>query len=343
MTANPACRKRRRELAKGPIVPLAPDDVDDERTVSDQSAGGDAPDGIEVESLVDVIDEVGVGQDDQPEEDLLAEAIKEAVTHLRAIKKLTGPANVRAALPPAHLLGEKTVWTTPRVRTLALRCGFAPPPGVQRNRILEWIEEFRFEREGDDPAVEPLQHAPPAAVDLSAEDADDVALARLRDLEETELLALVEEEKQASALAAVSAAAEQREARRDALAAAHDAKMKALREQISASERARTAPLSLPLLAESKAARMDRGVSRPPAPPLRPARSEPAAPPRGVERPFEAVGGGEPLVVSPYIRTSLFLCGGASFGLGIGFSVIAFMFFPVCFARLLLQHCPCVR
>ena len=79
MKANPACRKRRRELAKGPIVPLAPDDVDDERTVSDQSAGGDAPDGIEVESLVDVIDEVGVGQDAQPEEDLLAEAIKEAV------------------------------------------------------------------------------------------------------------------------------------------------------------------------------------------------------------------------------------------------------------------------
>jgi hypothetical protein len=67
---------------------------------------------MEVGSLGDVIDEVGVGQDAQPEEDLLAETIKEAVTHLREIKKLNGLANVRAALPPAHLLEEKAVWAT---------------------------------------------------------------------------------------------------------------------------------------------------------------------------------------------------------------------------------------
>ena len=149
MKMNPARRKRRRELAMGPIVPFPPDDGDAERTVSDEFKGEDAPDGIVVESLDEVIDEEDVERDAQPEEDLLAEAVKEATTHLRAIKKLTGLANVRAALPPAHLLEEKTVWTTPRVRALVLQCGFAPPPGVQRIRILEWIEEFRLEREGD--------------------------------------------------------------------------------------------------------------------------------------------------------------------------------------------------
>jgi hypothetical protein len=62
---------------------------------------------------------------------------------------LSDVASVRAALPAADLLAEKSVWTTPRVRTLALKCGFAPPPGVQRRVIiLQWIEDFRLEREG---------------------------------------------------------------------------------------------------------------------------------------------------------------------------------------------------
>jgi hypothetical protein len=118
-----------------------------------------------------------------------------------------------------------------------------------------------------DPDVEPLQGAPPAAVNLSAEDDDDVALARLRELEEAELLALVEEEAQASALAAVFAAKEQRKAARDTLTAAHEARIKALRELISDSKRARTSlPRHLPLLAESMAARMDKGVSLAPQP-----------------------------------------------------------------------------
>ena len=41
-------------------------------------------------SLADLVDEVGVEQDAQPEEDLLAEAINEAVAQLRGIGKLTG-------------------------------------------------------------------------------------------------------------------------------------------------------------------------------------------------------------------------------------------------------------
>ena len=221
MTLNPA-RRQKRKKGKA-IVPLALNNVDAERTVSDESAKGDAPGDMEVGSLGDLIDEVGVEQDAQPEKDLLAEAIKEAVTQLRGIKKLSGLASVRAALPPAHLLEVKTVWATPKVRALAMKCGFLPPPGVQRSHILEWIEEFRLEREGDDPDMEPLQAAPLATVDLSAEDEEDLALARRRELEEVELLALVEEEKHASALAADSAVAEQRKAERDALTATHDA------------------------------------------------------------------------------------------------------------------------
>jgi hypothetical protein len=177
------------------------------------------------------------------------------------------------------------VWATPKVRALAMKCGFLPLPGVQRSHILEWIEGFRLEREGGGPYMEPLQAAPPATVDLSAEDEEDLALAHRRELDEMELLAMVEEEKQASALAADSAVADQRKAERDALTATHDAKMKALRDGISASKRARTVTPSLPFLEASKAARMDKGVARPPAPPLRPAGSEPAASPREVERP----------------------------------------------------------
>jgi hypothetical protein len=142
---------------------------------------------------------------------------------------------VRAALPAADLLAEKSVWTTPpRVRTLALKCGFAPPPGVQRRVILQWIEDFRLEREGVDLEVEHLQDAPPpATVDLDAEGVDDDALARLRELDEAELQTLVEEAERESALAADFAAAEERKATRDALSAVHAAKMKALRERLN--------------------------------------------------------------------------------------------------------------
>jgi hypothetical protein len=53
------------------------------------------------------------------------------VTHLRAIKKLNGSANVRAdALPAAALLEEKSAWTTQRVRALAVKCNFEPPLGI---------------------------------------------------------------------------------------------------------------------------------------------------------------------------------------------------------------------
>jgi hypothetical protein len=69
-----------------------------------------------------MIEEVVLEQDTaQPEETLLAQTVKEAVTHLRAIKKLSDFASVRAALPAAALLAEKSAWTTPRVRALALK------------------------------------------------------------------------------------------------------------------------------------------------------------------------------------------------------------------------------
>jgi hypothetical protein len=79
MKVNPARRKRRRDLAMGGIVPLPSDNEDVKRTVSDQFIEEDAPDGMVVESVDEVIDEVVVEQEIQPEETLLSQAVKEAV------------------------------------------------------------------------------------------------------------------------------------------------------------------------------------------------------------------------------------------------------------------------
>jgi hypothetical protein len=59
--------------------------------------------------------------------------------------------------------------------------------------------------------------------------------------------------------------------------------MKTLQERLDAVKRARTAPS--PLLTESRIARMDKGVPRPVAQPVRPGDLRPAAPPPDVERP----------------------------------------------------------
>jgi len=67
MTLN-SVRKQKRIKGKA-IVPLALNDVDAERTVSHESAKSDAPGDREVGSLADLVDEVGVEQDAQPEEE----------------------------------------------------------------------------------------------------------------------------------------------------------------------------------------------------------------------------------------------------------------------------------
>jgi hypothetical protein len=115
---------------------VPPDNEDGERTISDLCTGEDDPEGM----VVELIDEDVVLEQDtaQPGETLLAQAVKEAVTHLKAIGKLNDSASsVPAALPAAALLAEKSAWTTPRVvRALAVKCGFEPPPGVQRRVLL---------------------------------------------------------------------------------------------------------------------------------------------------------------------------------------------------------------
>jgi hypothetical protein len=85
------------------------------------------------------------------------------------------------------------------------------------------------------------------------------SLASASELEEAELQVLVDEAEQASALAADFATAKERKATRDALSAVHDARMKALRERLDGSKRAKSSPL--PLLTESRVARMDKGVN----------------------------------------------------------------------------------
>jgi hypothetical protein len=85
-----------------------------------------------------------------------AQAFKEAGIHLKAIKRLGDAASVRAALPTTALLADKFVWTTPRVRTLAVKCGFTPSSGAQRKAILKWIEDFRRKLESMDLDEDPL-------------------------------------------------------------------------------------------------------------------------------------------------------------------------------------------
>jgi hypothetical protein len=170
------------------MMPLNNDDG--ECTITDLAAGEDGPGEIAVES----IDEDGV-EETQPEETLLEQAIKEAVALLKEIKKLKTSVEVRAALPAAAFLGEKMVWVTKRVRALAVKCGFDPPLGMTRMVLLKMIEDFRLGLEGGVLGDELLQgDAPPAPVVLDDEDGEDeVELARLRELEEAELLFLIEE------------------------------------------------------------------------------------------------------------------------------------------------------
>ena len=229
---NAAHRKRRREnmivaneLVDGARMPLNNDDG--EGTITDLAAGEDGPGEVAVES----IDEDGV-EETQPEETLLEQAIKEAVTLLKEIKKLKTSVEVRAALPAAAFhLGEKMVWVTKRVRALAVKCGFDPPLGMTRMVLLKMIEDFRLGLEGGVLGDELLQgDAPPALVVIDDEDGEDeVELARLRALEEAELLLLIAESERENERAAEFAAAKKRKAVNDALSADHAAKMVSLR------------------------------------------------------------------------------------------------------------------
>jgi hypothetical protein len=98
---NAAHTKRRREnamvaseLVDRAMMPL--DNDDGECTITDLAAGEDGPGEMAVES----IDEDGV-EETQPEETLLEQAIKEAVTLLKEIKKLKTSVEVRAGPPRA--------------------------------------------------------------------------------------------------------------------------------------------------------------------------------------------------------------------------------------------------
>ena len=70
---------------------------------------------------------------------------------------------------------------------------------------------------------------------------------------------------------------------KEALAAVHASNMRTLQERLDAVKRARAGPS--PFLTESRMARMDKGVPRPVAQPVRPGDLRPAAPPPDVEQP----------------------------------------------------------
>ena len=273
-------------------------DDNDECTITDLAAGQDGPGEVPVESIdEDVVEET------EPEGAVLERAVKGAVNLLKEIRKLKTSEEVRAVLPTAPLLGEKMVWITKRVRALAMKCGFDPPLGMTRNVLLRMIEDFRLGLEGGVLGELVQVDAPPAPVALDDEECEDeVELARSRAQEEEELLRQIAESERDNEQAAEFAAAEKRKAVNDALSADHAAKMVSLRAQLDKSRgtAASLRPLScpapiplplprplprFPLLAEAKAARMDKGVARPPPRQVQPDRLAPAAPPRFVELP----------------------------------------------------------
>jgi len=143
-----------------------------------------------------------------------------------------------------------------------------------------------------------LQDAPPATADVDVEAAGDVEVARLRALEESALQALIEKAERANALDDEAAAARERKEAREALTAAHTAKMESLQERLTDLKRVKTAPLRL--LTESYVARMDKGVPRPLARPLQLDQLGPTAPPedpRDAEHPVDMEAGYELLEV----------------------------------------------
>ena len=199
------------------------------------------------------------------------------------------------------------VWvTTRRVRALAVKCGFDPPLGMTRKVLLQMIEDFRLGREGGVLGEELLQGDAPAPIVLDEDGVDEVELARLRELEEAELLILIEESDRENELAAEFEATRKRKAESDALSASHAARMVSLRARLSDSRGANTnlrplscpiplpLPLPLPHLTASKAARMDRGVARPPPRQVQPYRLAPAPPPQCVEPPGDMWDGCDP-------------------------------------------------
>ena len=123
-------KRARVALVMAEDIPLPSDIEDGEHTISDLFRGDDGVDEVVVESDKQ-------GDTTQPEEILLAQTFKEAGIHLKAIKRLGDAASVRAALPTTALLADKFVWTTPRVRTLAVKCGFTPSSGAQGKAILK--------------------------------------------------------------------------------------------------------------------------------------------------------------------------------------------------------------
>ena len=197
---------------------------------------------------------------------------------------MTDVASKRAALPtPADLDGRK-VWTDRRLRSLAVACDLNPPQGSRRKPLLKLIEEFREDLVDLDLDEVQLQDAPPDAADevgLADEDDDDVA--RLRALEERDFQTQVEEAEREYAVDVEAAAKRERDEVKEALAAVHASNMRTLQERLDAVKRARAGPS--PFLTESRMARMDKGVPRPVAQPVRPGDLRPAAPPPDVERP----------------------------------------------------------
>ena len=134
----------------------------------------------------------------------------------------------------------------------------------------------------------------PAAPDVGGGVDDDVAGMRAR--AKMDLQAQVIEAKREHDAAVEAAAKREREDIEQVSAFAHHAEMKELQDQLDAYKRTAAAPSRL--LTESRLARMDKAVPRPPSRPVRLGDAHTVAPPRDVERPARVEEGS----VLPVVR-----------------------------------------
>jgi hypothetical protein len=271
---------------------------DGERTVSD------IPVPIEIEGIV--AESSAQRTKDFPQE----VRVRRAGLLLKSIRTLTNDASRRAALPLPATLEGKVAWTAKRLRSLAIICELDPAKGLMRGPLLNLLNGFRGEPVELDQDEAQLQRVTLDASqdDLPSDGEDEVA--RLRALEESELLAMMEKEEQK----AEGASAERKRVEAEMeLAAVHDAKMKALRERFSAVKRttarspprrAPTPPRPLappfPLLTVSRLARMNKRLPRPAVRPSRPEGLQTTASPPDVGGPeLEEAGSDLAVRISP--------------------------------------------
>jgi len=265
-------------------LPATEDDA--ERTLSDTSLCVEPVDLVDESSARDK----GVKQID-PES-------RRAIYRVKAMRALGDLVSKRDALPTPTEFERRSVWTNARLRSLAVVCELQPPPGSKRVPLLALLEEFRERLMDSAPSEAHLDDAPPYVTDgdLFGDDEDEATFLRAQAKKDLQDQLDMEEREYAEELELAAKA--ERDGLREALVAVHDSEMEELQGRLDALRRQRAAPS--PLLAESRIARLDKGLPRPVPQP-----TKLADPPRTVERPAR-VEEGSVLPVVRFLSLNIF-------------------------------------